>query len=111
MRKIRIGIIGMGNIGSRVAKIAEAFGMDVCYYSTSGTGHCKDYPSLSLDELLTTSDVVSIHAPLNDRTAGLIGEAELSMMKSNIPPHFVPVSPWMQHIQYLYCSHQWQTHR
>ena len=77
----RIGIIGMGNIGSRVAKIAEAFGMDVCYYSTSGTGHCKDYPSLSLDELLTTSDVVSIHAPLNDRTAGLIGEAELSMMK------------------------------
>jgi glycerate dehydrogenase len=77
----RIGIIGMGNIGSRVARIAEAFGMDVCYYSTSGTGHCKDYPSLSLDELLKTSDVVSIHAPLNERTAGLIGAAELAMMK------------------------------
>jgi glycerate dehydrogenase len=77
----RIGIIGMGNIGSRVAKIAEAFGMDVCYYSTSGTGHCKDYPSLSLVELLKTSDVVSVHAPLNEKTAGLVGEAELAMMK------------------------------
>ena len=77
----RIGIIGMGNIGSRVAKIAEAFGMDVCYYSTSGTGHCKEYPSLSLEELLKTSDVVSIHAPLNDKTAGLVGETELALMK------------------------------
>lgn len=77
----RIGIIGMGNIGSRVAKIAEAFGMDVCYYSTSGTGHCKEYPSLSLEELLKTSDVVSIHAPLNEKTLGLIGESELVMMK------------------------------
>ena len=77
----RIGIIGMGNIGSRVAKIAEAFGMDICYYSTSGTGHCKEYPSLTLEELLKTSDVVSVHAPLNEKTAGLIGEAELAMMK------------------------------
>lgn len=78
----RIGIIGMGNIGSRVAKIAHAFGMEVCYYSTSGTGHCKDYPCLSLEELMKTSDVVSIHAPLNERTAGLIGADELAMMKS-----------------------------
>lgn len=77
----RIGIVGMGNIGSKVAKIAEAFGMDVCYYSTSGTGHCKDYPSLSLEELLKTSDVVSVHAPLNEKTTGLIGEAQLAMMK------------------------------
>ena len=78
----RIGIIGMGNIGSRVARVAQAFGMEVCYYSTSGTGHCKDYPCLSLEELMRTSDVVSIHAPLNERTAGLIGAAELAMMKS-----------------------------
>lgn len=76
-----IGIIGMGNIGSRVAKIAEAFGMNVCYYSTSGTGHCKEYPCLELEGLLKASDIVSIHAPLNDRTKGLIGAAELSMMK------------------------------
>ncbi len=77
----RIGIIGMGNIGSRVAKIATAFGMEVCYFSTSGTSHCKDYPSLPLDELLSTSDIVTIHAPYNERTAGLIGSKELSLMK------------------------------
>lgn len=76
-----IGIIGLGNIGRKVASIAEAFGMDVCYFSTSGTSHCKDYPSLTLEELLAKSDVVSIHAPLNDRTADLIGEKELAMMK------------------------------
>ena len=76
-----IGIIGMGNIGKKVASIAEAFGMKVCYFSTSGTGHCKDYPCLSLEELLAVADIVSVHAPLNDRTNGLIGEHELSLMK------------------------------
>jgi glycerate dehydrogenase len=76
-----IGIIGMGNIGSRVASIAKAFGMNVCYYSTSGTGHCTDYPCLQLDELLRVSDVVSIHAPLNDRTNGLIGSEQIALMK------------------------------
>lgn len=76
-----IGIIGMGNIGSRVAKISEAFGMNVCYFSTSGTGHCKDYPCLPLEELLECSDIVSIHAPLNERTNGLIGSKEISRMK------------------------------
>jgi glycerate dehydrogenase len=76
-----IGIIGMGNIGHKVATIAEAFGMRVCYFSTSGTGHCKDYPCLQLEQLLAESDIVSIHAPLNERTGGLIGEKELAMMK------------------------------
>lgn len=77
----RMGIIGMGTIGSRVAKVASAFGMEVVYFSTSGTGHCKDYPSISLDELMSTSDVISVHAPYNERTAGLVGEAELRIMK------------------------------
>ncbi len=76
-----IGIIGMGNIGKKVAAVAEAFGMNVCYYSTSGTGHCKDYPCLSLAQLLAQSDIVSVHAPLNERTTGLIGRNELAMMK------------------------------
>ena len=76
-----IGVIGMGNIGSRVAKIAQAFGMNVCYYSTSGTGHCTEHPCLPLDEILKVSDVVSIHAPLNDRTNGLIGAEQIAMMK------------------------------
>ena len=76
-----IGIIGMGNIGKKVAKIAEAFGMNVCYYSTSGTAHCKEYPCLPLEDLLRSSDVVSVHAPLNDRTLNLLGAEQFAMMK------------------------------
>lgn len=76
-----IGIVGMGNIGQKVARVAEAFGMKVCYYSTSGTSHCKDYPSVTLERLLSESDVVSVHAPLNERTSGLIGKEQLALMK------------------------------
>ena len=81
LRGKNIGIVGLGNIGSRVAKVAEAFGMKVSYYSTSGTSHNQDYPSVSLDHLLKESDIVSVHAPLNERTLGLIGENELRLMK------------------------------
>ena len=76
-----LGIVGMGAIGQKVAAIGRAFGMDVIYYSTSGTGHCKDYPCVSLEELLERADVISIHAPFNERTAGLIGYAQLQKMK------------------------------
>ena len=81
LRGKRLGIIGLGNIGGRVAMVGEAFGMAVSYFSTSGTSHCKDYPSVSLDTLMSESDIISIHAPYNQRTAGLIGETELRMMK------------------------------
>ena len=76
-----LGIIGMGTIGARVAAVATAFGMRVIYYSTSGTSHNTDYPSVPLDTLLAQADAVSIHAPLNERTAGLIGARELERMK------------------------------
>lgn len=76
-----MGIIGMGSIGRRVARVAEAFGMKVIYFSTSGTSHCTEYPSVPLGQLMSESDVVSVHAPLNERTAGLVGAAELGMMK------------------------------
>ena len=76
-----LGIIGLGAIGSRVAAVATAFGMRVVYYSTSGTHHSADYPCVPLETLLAGSDAVSIHAPLNARTAGLIGEPELRKMK------------------------------
>ncbi|MBQ8061806.1 MAG: D-2-hydroxyacid dehydrogenase [Bacteroidales bacterium] len=76
-----LGIIGMGTIGSKVAKVGVAFGMNVIYYSTSGTGHCKEYPSVSLEQLMKESDVISVHAPFNPRTAGLVGEKELRLMK------------------------------
>lgn len=77
----RMGIVGLGNIGSKVAEISEAFGMQVSYFSTSGTSHSKKYPSVALDELMSQSDIISVHAPYNERTAGLIGEKELRMMK------------------------------
>lgn len=76
-----LGIIGMGTIGTRVAAVAGAFGMEVIYFSTSGTSHNTDYPSVSLEELLSRADVVSVHAPLNERTKGLIGAAELRKMR------------------------------
>jgi glycerate dehydrogenase len=44
-----LGIVGMGAIGQKVAAIGKAFGMEVIYYSTSGTGHCKDYPCVPLE--------------------------------------------------------------
>lgn len=83
MKGKTMGIIGMGTIGSKVAGIAKAFGMEVIYYSTSGTSHCKEYPSVPIETLMKISDVISVHAPLNERTAGLIGEKELRMMKSS----------------------------
>ena len=76
------GIIGLGAIGRRVAGIAAAFGCKVQYYSTSGANHTSDYKEVSFDELLSTSDIVSIHAPLNEVTEGLINKAALSKMKS-----------------------------
>lgn len=76
-----IGIIGMGTIGHRVAEVAQAFGLKVIYYSTSGTGHCKDYPCVELDEMLSKSDIISIHAPLNPRTDNLIDAPQLAKMK------------------------------
>ena len=75
------GIIGMGNIGRRVASIAEAFGCEIIYYSTSGMNTGQAYKQVSLDELLASSDIVSIHAPLNDLTRGLIDYEAMNLMK------------------------------
>ncbi|MBR4949430.1 MAG: D-2-hydroxyacid dehydrogenase [Clostridia bacterium] len=75
------GIIGLGNIGKEVAKIASAFGCDVLYYSTSGKNNNSEYKSVSLKELLSKSDVVSLHCPLNEVTDNLITYKELSEMK------------------------------
>lgn len=77
----RFGIIGLGNIGKRVAEIATAFGAEVVYYSTSGQNNNQQYQLLELNELLRTSDIVSIHAPLNENTANLINYSRLLMMK------------------------------
>lgn len=76
------GIIGLGAIGKKVAHIAQAFGSKVIYYSTSGKNINKDYQQVSLDQLLETSDIVSIHAPLTIDTDHLITIDSLKKMKS-----------------------------
>lgn len=82
LRGKRLGIIGLGDIGKAVGRIARAFGMEVVYYSTSGQNNSGgDIRRLELEELLKTSDVVSIHAPYNDKTHHLIGYKEMSQMK------------------------------
>jgi lactate dehydrogenase-like 2-hydroxyacid dehydrogenase len=77
----RYGIIGLGNIGRQVATIAEAFGAEVVYYSTSGRNNNQPYQQLDLKEFLNTSDIISIHAPLNEQTQNLINYERLSKMK------------------------------
>lgn len=75
------GIIGLGEIGRNVANVATAFGAKVCYFSPSGNSQDVPYKRVELEQMLRTCDIVSIHAPLNDKTKGLIGEKELSLMK------------------------------
>lgn len=81
LRGKRWGIIGLGNIGREVARLAEAFGCEVVYTSTSGIKREEQYEQVSLEELLSTADIVSIHCPLNTQTNGLIGREELAKMK------------------------------
>ena len=76
------GIVGMGNIGRKVAHIASAFGCRVIYYSTTGRNSVEGYERVSFDELLEQSDVLSLHCPLNDATRGLVDMAALKKMKS-----------------------------
>lgn len=75
------GIIGLGTIGRAVANIAESFGCQVIYYSTSGVNRNSDYSRADLPELLKTADIVSIHAPLNENTLNLLNYECLQSMK------------------------------
>jgi len=75
------GIIGLGNIGLRVANIARAFECNVNYYSTSGKNSNTDFNQMQLEELLRTSDIISIHSPLNESTHNLINKTNLDLLK------------------------------
>lgn len=77
------GIIGLGSIGKKVALIANGFGCEVNYYSTSGKNKNTDYNQLDLETLLKTCDVISIHSPLNDATHDLLNKTNLNMLKEN----------------------------
>lgn len=81
IRGKRWGIIGMGNIGREVARLATAFGCEVRYFSTSGAKRREEYEAMELRELLEWCDILSVHSPLNERTRGLIGLEELKAMK------------------------------
>jgi len=78
------GIIGLGEIGKGVAKVADAFGCAVRYYSTSGKNSFSEYKRVELDELLKNSDIISIHAPLNQNTKDLINFTNLPLLKDKV---------------------------
>ncbi len=79
------GIIGLGTIGRAVTGIAREFGCRVIYYSTSGINDNPEYTRVELEELLQTADIVSIHAPLNERTFNLLQYQHLQLMR----PHAI----------------------
>ncbi len=75
------GIVGMGNIGKRVAKLAKAFGCKVIFHSITGKSSCTDYPQVDKDTLLAESDFLSLHCPLSDLSRGFIDAEALKKMK------------------------------
>lgn len=77
------GIIGLGNIGRRVASIAKAFGAHVIYTSPSVSPKQEGYCQVDMDTLLAASDIISVHAPLNKYTENLIGAATFKKMKNS----------------------------
>ena len=77
------GIIGLGAIGRRVADLAKAFGCHVIYYSTSGKNSQQGYERVEFDVLLEQSDIVSVHAPLDKNTRGLMNREAFREMKSS----------------------------
>lgn len=78
-----LGVVGLGRIGRAVAQRATAFGMEVvaCDPTVGGAASSPDYPMVPLMELLASSDFVTLHVPLTPETAGIIGDAELRLMK------------------------------
>lgn len=76
------GIVGMGNIGRRVAKLATAFGCKVIFHSITGKSTCTDYPQVDKDTLLAESDFLSLHCPLSDLSRNFIDWEALKKMKN-----------------------------
>lgn len=77
------GIVGMGNIGRGVARVAQALGCKVIFYSASGKSSCTEYERVEFDRLLAQSDILSLHCPLSDRTRGLINKEAFARMKKS----------------------------
>jgi glycerate dehydrogenase len=79
----KLGIVGYGNIGENVARIGKAFGMDILVYTFTGKEIPEQYKPVSLSELLTEADVVSLHCALTDSTYHMIGKNEFDLMKKD----------------------------
>ena len=77
------GIVGMGNIGRRVARIAESFGCKVIFHSVTGKSTVTEYEKVDKDTLLRSSDFLSLHCPLSPLTRDFINADELKAMKSS----------------------------
>ena len=75
------GVIGLGAIGRGVANIAKSFGAEVFYYSTSGVNRTDDFQRQNLDEMLKSCDIITIHAPLNEKTTNLLDYEQLLTCK------------------------------
>lgn len=75
------GIIGLGSIGQKVASIATAFDCKVSYYSTSGLNTNSTYEQKSLEALLSSCDIISIHSPLNEKTLNLLNKNNMNLLK------------------------------
>lgn len=86
----RWGIIGLGQIGLKVASIAAAFGCEVVYHSPSGNPYCREYTHLEFAELLNSCDIISVHTPLTTKTKNLFGYNEFKKMKNSA--YFINVS-------------------
>ena len=78
-----LGIVGAGELGSGVAKIAEAFGMQVIFAALPGRRHSPQPNRIPFKDLLARADIVSLHCPLTKETSGLIGTEELALMKKS----------------------------
>ncbi len=76
------GIVGMGNIGRRVAKIAETMGCRVIFHSITGRSSCTEYPQVDKETLLTESDFLSLHCPLSNLSRNFIDGEALRKMKN-----------------------------
>ena len=77
------GIIGLGNIGRGVAKVAEAFGCKVIFYSASGSNTTTDYERVDFDTLCAQADILSLHCPLSDKTRGIMNLDAFRKMKES----------------------------
>lgn len=77
-----LGIVGMGRIGQSLAKKATALGMKVVYYTIEGKHDELNYDFVSLEEVLKTSDFISLHVPYDKAAGSLIGKKELELMKN-----------------------------